>query len=499
DSLNANNMFTIYNRTALKLEPLFGGHHFWPPGSPIEGNVWGTVFGRGTFEKYYKKSLRAVDYQENPYEVRYQIKIGKNGKEKHARIKEMIENEKITGNFGTKFEELCNSKNILLKCTSSEDLSFIPDGMIDAVISDPPYYDNIMYSELSDFFYVWLRLGLKDLYPEVFSSRFTIKDREILVSKTQRKEEDFYIEGMANVFKEVHRVLKSKGLMIFVFQHKKAKAWSALLRALLKADFCVKAAYPTHGETPSGVRAYGMNYNSILVCTKLLDTDQKQLSPMEVENHLRTTIEKEITRILNKRPYLTVEDGFILGMGKGLQVYSQNYGELSKNKGEFEVSGSYMQKIRDIVFDSILKCILAWVPNVDWLSQIYLSTFSNKDKIAIDTLNSLKIYENIGIHIFEEEKLLKRIKKKKLLDVLHPNQRIEFINRKFDKNIPLNYIDAAHLLWSTWESKGGFERVLERISKTGIEPGSLREYVKFLGERTDYIIWKRIEKALTSP
>ncbi|MFX0067302.1 MAG: hypothetical protein ACFFC7_34695 [Candidatus Hermodarchaeota archaeon] len=498
DSLNANNLFTIYNRTALKLEPLFGGHHFWPPGSPIEGNVWGAVFGRGTFEKYYKKSLRAVNYQENPYEVRYQIKIGKNGKKKHERIKETIENENITGNFGDTFEELCNSKNILLKCATAEDLSFIPDGMIDAVISDPPYYDNIMYSELSDFFYVWLRLGLKDLYPEVFNSRFTIKDREILVSKTQGKLEEFYIEGMVNVFKEAHRVLKSKGLMIFVFQHKKVKAWSALLKALLRANFYVIAAYPTHGETPSGVRAYGMNYNSILVCKKLLDTDQKQLSPMEVENHLRTTIEKEIARILNRRPSLTVEDGFILGMGKGLQIYSQNYVGFSKNKEELEVSGFYMEQIRDIAFNSFLKCISAWVPNIDRLSQIYLSIFANKDKIASETLRSLRIYENSGVNIFEEEKLLKRIKKKKLLDVLHPNQRIEFINQKFDKNVPLNYIDAAHLLWSTWESKEKFERALERISKTEIEPNILREYIKFLGKRTDYVIWKRIEKVLTS-
>ncbi|MFX1252929.1 MAG: DUF1156 domain-containing protein [Promethearchaeota archaeon] len=497
DSLNANNMFTIYNRTALKLEPLFGGHHFWPPGSPIEGNVWGTVFGRGTFEKYYKKSLRAVDYQENPYEVRYEIKIGKNGKETHKRIKEMIENEKITGNFGTTFEELCDSKNILLKCTTAEDLSFIPDAMIDAVISDPPYYDNIMYSELSDFFYVWLRLGLKDLYPEVFNPRFTIKEREILVSKTQGKLEDFYIEGMTNVFKEAHRVLKAKGLMIFVFQHKKVRAWTALLEALLKANFYVIATYPTHGETPSGVRAYGMNYNSILVCKKLLDTDQKQLSPMEVESHLKTTIENEIVRILNKRPSLAVEDGFILGMGKGLQVYSQNYVKISKNKEEFDVSGFYMEQIRDIAFNSILKCISTWVPNVDRLSQIYLSIFANKDKIASDTLKSLRNHENSGIHIFEEEKLLKRIKKKKLLDVLHPNQRIEFINRKIDNNIPLSYVDAAHLLWSTWESKEGVERVLEQISKTGIDPDYLREYVRFLGERTNYTIWKRIEKILT--
>ena len=134
-----------------------------------------------------------------------------------------------------------------------------------------------MYSELSDFYYVWLQIGLKDIYPEIFGYSATRKDREILVNKSQGKGEDFYIESMTRVLKEAYRTLKKNGIMTFVFQHKKARAWSAVLKALIKAGFYVLAVYPTHGETPNWTRQYGINYNSILVCKKLLERKHLQV------------------------------------------------------------------------------------------------------------------------------------------------------------------------------------------------------------------------------
>jgi len=160
----------------------------------------------------------------------------------------------------------------LLKCQSSEDLDFIPDKTVDAVVTDPPYYDNIMYSELSDFFYVWLRRQLLGSYPSAFSRESSNSADEILVYTKTGKDADFFINSMTRVYSELHRVMKDDAKLVFVYQHKRLKAWTAMLRILVNTGFYVEAVYPTHGETPSGVRAHGINHNALLVCRKVSDS-----------------------------------------------------------------------------------------------------------------------------------------------------------------------------------------------------------------------------------
>jgi len=499
NSLNANNMFTIYNITALKIEPLFGGHHFWPPNSPIEGNVWGIKYGRGTFSKYYEKALKSIEYQEKPYEIMFKDKRGKYGQNERERLKKVIENDIINGRFASSFKELlAQDKNVLLICDTAENLGFIPNESVDAIVTDPPYYDNIMYSELSDFFYVWLRLGLKERYPDVFGPPFSRKDREILVNKTQGKGEEFYIEGLARVFREAYRVLKENGIMAFVFQHKKTEAWSAVLKALLRSGFYVLAVYPTHGETPSGMRAYGINYNSILVCKKLTQRTNQQIPWIIFESELRSKVDAEIDKILDKHPDLEVEDAFIIAMGKALEVYSQNYGNIVRDGEIFDVSNVSMEIIGDIVFDSLLRHILERVPNVDRLSKIYASVFAKRQKITNDTLNKLTRHGGIETTAFEDEKLVKKDKKKGIMTITPPNEREDHIRRKIQRGIPLTYIDAAHLLWITREEDGDFNKTLEILLRNGIERKTLEQYVDFLAERTNIIMWKKIQNMFRS-
>jgi len=493
DSLNGNNMFCIYQNDYTKLIPLFGGHHFWPPVFPVENNVWGTKVGAATFTNYYEKGLKALEYQKKPFEIKFQMKAGRYGKIRRVRIKQIIENEKLNGKHAVSFQELVANRNTLLKCDTAEDLDFVPDNSVDAVITDPPYYDNIMYSELSDFFYVWLRLGLKDKYPDVFAPSLTRKDREILVNASQGKDEDFYIEGMARVFRECYRVLKNDGLMAFVFQHKRTEAWAAVLKALLKSGFYVVAVYPTHGETPSGVRAYGINYNSILVCRKLLERKQQQIPWIIFESELRSHVDMSIDEIIDKHPDLEVEDAFIIAMGKALQVYSQNYGNITKDGQVFDVSEVSMEIMGDVVFDSLLRHVLERVPDVDRISKIYASVFAKKEKITNDTINKLTRHGGIETGAFEEENLVKKNKKKGIMTITPPKERKDFINKKINKGIPLTYIDAAHLLWIDRESNGNFGNILEMIFRTGLDKERLEQYIRFIAERTNDETWKKIE------
>ncbi len=346
DSLNANNMFCIYNSTARKLEPLFGGHYFSPPTTPVENNVWGGRLGRGTFRRYFLKGVRALKYQNSPHEVRFNSDTSPNGS---ARVRErvVIQGDRIGAEFVSRFEELESGKDIFLRCSSSEELDFLPDKCIDAVVTDPPYYDNIMYSELSDFFYVWIQKAMASNLPDVFGEPTSSNQREILVHSKAGKDDDFFVGSMTRAYQELHRVLKDDGLLTFVYQHKRPKAWTALLRILLASGFYVEAVYPTHGETPSGVRAHGLHYNTILVCKK------RRSKPHTVfDDKLRDRICSEIAEILDEHPEVREREATMLAMGKAIQVYTKSI-DFKDLNGKNETLERAMGMLESFVHDCV--------------------------------------------------------------------------------------------------------------------------------------------------
>ncbi|MFQ6041617.1 MAG: DNA methyltransferase, partial [Candidatus Poribacteria bacterium] len=140
DCTNANNLFCKYNLQGSKLEPLFGLGVYWPPDDCVENNVWGTKFGRGTFTAYMRKTRRALEWAtaptEPPIEGKSYISVGRG-----------LRNLKS----GMPDEAVSSIADFAVECRTSQDLSFIPPNSLDAVITDPPYYDNVPYSYLSDF------------------------------------------------------------------------------------------------------------------------------------------------------------------------------------------------------------------------------------------------------------------------------------------------------------------------------------------------------------
>ena len=103
---------------------------------------------------------------------------------------------------------------------------------------DPPYGANVMYAELSDFFYVWLKRTAGLVLPELFTRRLTDKQSEAVANKAHfkgRKARSLanrdYQEKMAAIFAECRRVLKPNGIMTVMFTHKETSAWDALRRA----------------------------------------------------------------------------------------------------------------------------------------------------------------------------------------------------------------------------------------------------------------------------
>jgi putative DNA methylase len=320
--LEFNNMFCSYKGVSPvkpgAVRHIFSHHAFVVPREPLENNLWGVGSTSGTFSSLYRTRLRrAKEYCLAPVE-----RVVRRGK---TICKVHIPGEKIEGRLVNSFAELQNSEgNALLLCGNSEHLD-LPDASVDAVITDPPYFDNVQYSELADFFYVWLRLGLQNRYP-AFRPELTPKEEEVVKNLRREKDSASYLEGLTAVFRECHRVLKDDGVLAFTFHHKEPEAWAILLQAVLDAGFTINATYPVHAEMPISVHIHNqeaMEYDAILFCRKRME--EKTVAWDELESMIRTQAAEVLAQVGQQNGMLSRMDTTVIVLGKCLEFYSQYY------------------------------------------------------------------------------------------------------------------------------------------------------------------------------
>jgi len=262
NSLEYNNMMTPYNYPHRKLHHLFNYHALPLTTMPVENAVWGiSDIGAGTFVNCYKRYVQAKQYCQNPFD-RF--------KDSRGKVKTIYSNsEKIVANFVSSFEELKKTpRGVLLLCGDSSHLPVIPDKSVDFVITDPPYFDNIHYSELSNFFYVWLRCLVKHPY---FTAEHVPIEREAIVNKGMGKDEKSYQQLLTSVFKECKRVLKDDGRLIFTFHHTRWRAWWTVLCAVNESGFVVIDSFPVMSEykvNPHIRNKQTLDMDLVLVCQK---------------------------------------------------------------------------------------------------------------------------------------------------------------------------------------------------------------------------------------
>jgi adenine-specific DNA methylase len=259
---------------------------------------------------------RAKAYCQKPYERLLDLR--------GQRYSKCTGKERIEGRLVEDFDELMGAdRTALLRCQSSEDLSFIPDRSVDAVITDPPYFDNVQYSELADFFYIWLRLALKDLY-SWFEPDFSSRLDEIVKNDKLGKTTGFFTKGLRRVFMECYRVLKDDGLLVFTFHHNKVWAWEGIAQLLLDAGFYISATSIVRSEGKSGFHSSKGNirYDCVLVC-------RKQPSPFPERDwtSAKDSILNDAVfwarRTLESGMSINEVDVFSIVMGKTMEYYTK--------------------------------------------------------------------------------------------------------------------------------------------------------------------------------
>ncbi|MFR5048750.1 MAG: DUF1156 domain-containing protein [Faecalispora sporosphaeroides] len=185
---------------------------------------------------------------------------------------------------------------ITVQHAHAQELPFEND-MFDAIITDPPYYDNIYYSILADFFYAWKRILLQKVEPILFSSEQTDTKYELVASsRRQGKGKDAhqsYCIELKQAFKEAARVLKPDGVFSFIYSHSSVNGWDAIIQAYRSSPFWITSVQPLSIERkgrPRSVMSEAINTCMTFVARKNL-SDRLPLSMAELHDKMKIIIE----------------------------------------------------------------------------------------------------------------------------------------------------------------------------------------------------------------
>ncbi|MEW5956632.1 MAG: DNA methyltransferase [Chloroflexota bacterium] len=283
--LEFNNLFASYKGEGTgAVRHMFAHHILKPERTPIEANVWGTSKSSGAFTGLFKtRLLRAIDYRIAPFETT----INGSGKIYYASapFSENVESDwPAPGNF--------KSRAIYLSCGSSDDTR-LPDGCVDLVVTDPPFFDNVHYSELADFFFAW-----QSLYPRGFISNAPTTRQ---AGEVQDTDASSFAIKLRTVFAECYRVLKDDGILAFTYHHSRAEGWISLVEAVLDAGFSVINAHPVKAEmsvaAPKSQAKDPIQLDIILVCRKKERDVRKPLEPFDALDKAVKRAFQKLTRL----------------------------------------------------------------------------------------------------------------------------------------------------------------------------------------------------------
>lgn len=255
-----------------------------------------------------------------------------------------------------------------------------PDATFNATITDPPYYDNVPYADISDFFYVWLKRTIGHLYPEHFATELTPKKQEAVADAvrhggSKEKARAAYEQMMAKAFAEANRVLKPGGQMTVVYAHKTTLGWSTLVDALRRAGFTVTEAWPFDTEMKSRLR--GIDSAALASSIFLIARKREGALPGSYEDEVRPELERIVRERVDSlwKMGITGADLVIAAVGAGLRAFTR-FSRVEYANGEEVPAEKFLAEVEGVVLETLLEKIFSvsgsGVAAVDGPSRFYV-------------------------------------------------------------------------------------------------------------------------------
>jgi putative DNA methylase len=316
-ALEFNNLFCTFKGEGTgAVRPLFSHHILKPERTPLENSVWGTGKSSGTFCTLFRsRLLKAKQYLEDPTEI--QIVRSLNGEGTNGGSRRIICNAPLNLQITGTWEEFAIKDKAALVLNGDGGNLPLPDESVDAVITDPPYFDFVHYSELSDFFFAWLKPALRGEY-----SYFVGPDSS-RPTEVQDKDANKFTDKLTSVFHECFRVLKENSILAFSFHHSRPKGWLSIYQALTNAGFYIVKAYPIHGEmkaaSPKSATKDPISLDAILVCKKLA---HKVTTNQDIMPEIESRTAKLTQELRAAGVTLSQADLFVIRMSQAMSLGS---------------------------------------------------------------------------------------------------------------------------------------------------------------------------------
>ena len=344
--LEFNNMFASYKGEGTgAVRPMFYHHILKPERTPLEANIWGTPKSSGAFSTLFRsRLLRAAQYARQPFELALSPDKA-NGRS----VKVDSINEPLIGLTNSEsYEQFCRNSRLYISCGDSA-VTDLPNGSVDLVVTDPPFFDNVHYSQLADFFYAWQRLILDD-----FPSHRTDTTRS--KAEVQNSDARAFTERLTLVFQESVRVLKDDGLLVFTYHHSRWEGWRSLLGALAAAGLRMEACHPVKAElsvaTPKHQAKSPINFDIIMVCRK------SQHSPIKADATKGLALTEALERAQAQIARLQASGWTLSRNDIGVVVMAQAVAELSRQPTKCTTEQLYAEIESSIVetIDRLYEC-----------------------------------------------------------------------------------------------------------------------------------------------
>ena len=416
------NMFSFWHQTYDKLAPSLSNPNYHPKNLVVETNVFG-VLGYGRWLSCQDTIIDALDWTKNPWEL-------------------IVADDSITSKSVKGFSDDPIIPGNEPYCGSSTDLSQFGNELFDLVITDPPFGNNLFYADLGDFFYVWLRIPLRNWYLDMpeelyFQPECTPRSLEAVDNKAEHPDDredyekkpfieskylahirdivgdnsliekdqnilyrpepssDFFSQTLSACWAEAGRRLKDGGIMAFTFHHSMDSAWNDVLRALFEAGYVLVATYPIRSDESKGEGAqFGaktIEYDIIHVCRKRLGEPE----PVSWAR-MRRWVKEESFRLKELLEHthgkeLPESDLRVILRGKSLEFYSRHYGKVFTGDNQVldvrEALLGINQLLDDLLENTSLTAGVHPPDSAEPASRLYLRLFKKRTEMERDELH----------------------------------------------------------------------------------------------------------------
>jgi len=300
-----------------------------------------------------------------------------------------------------------NSKPAIVIQSSATSIP-CPDNFFDAILTDPPYYFNVPYADLSDFFYVWLKRAVGHLYPEYFSTPLTPKSNEIVQmahwdkNRYPEKSQEWFEKMLTKSFQEIHRTLKSNGIAVIVYAHKSTEGWETLVNSLLDSGLIMTGAWPLNTEMQSRLRA---RESAALASSIYIVARKMRRQPTGFYNEVQEELKKHLNHKLERlwQEGIGGADFFIAAIGSAIEVFGK-YEKVMDYEGNIIRADRLLEDVRRIATDYAVRQILhnGFSGEISDLTRFYVLCRWNYGEAKVLFDEARKLSQSCGIDLAVE-------------------------------------------------------------------------------------------------